>query len=89
MDTATYHTLEEIQMRRDQLSDAIERDSDRIATLWGELFKKQENATRAEYISSIVVNSITAVDTFLMVRKLIKNYSGVFSLFKKGKKRKR
>ena len=89
METTTYHTLEEIQLRRDQLHEAIEHDTELIGTMWDNLFKKQEDSTRAEYITSIVANSITAIDTFLMVRKLIKNYGNIFSFFRKGEKKKR
>lgn len=87
--TAAYAfgTLEEIQMRKDRLSDAIEADSEKIAAQWNELFRKREESTRGEYIASIVTNTVTAVDAFLMVRKLMKNYSGVLRFFKRKKKK--
>lgn len=85
---STYSTLEEIRMRKDQLSDAIERDSEQIGTMWNQLFAKQENATKGEYIASIVANSITAIDAFLLVRKLMKNYGGLFRFATKKKDRK-
>jgi hypothetical protein len=86
-----YNTLEEIQLRRDQLSEDINREGEKIATLWNGIFKKQENSTRGEYIATLVANSITAIDAFLLVRKLIKNYSGVLDFFRKddSKKKKR
>ena len=86
-----YNTLEEIQLRRDQLSEDINREGEKIATLWNGIFKKQENSTRGEYIATLVANSITAIDAFLLVRKLIKNYSGVLDFFRKDdpKKKKR
>ncbi len=86
-----YNTLEEIQLRRDQLSEDINREGEKIVTLWNGIFKKQENSTRGEYIATLVANSITAIDAFLLVRKLIKNYSGVLDFFRKddSKKKKR
>jgi hypothetical protein len=87
----TYNTLEEIQLRRDQLSEDINREGEKIATMWNGMFKQQENSTRGEYIATLVANSITAIDAFLLVRKLIKNYSGVLDFFKRNdsKKKKR
>ncbi len=83
----TYHTLEEIQLRRDQLNEAIEHESDVIADKWNELFVKKEESSKGEYIASIISNTVTAIDAFILVRKLMKNYSGVFSFFKSRKKR--
>jgi hypothetical protein len=52
---------------------------------------RQENSTKGEYIASIIANSITAIDAFLLVRKLMKNYGGLFRIFgsKSSKKKKR
>ncbi len=85
----TYNTLEEIRLRKDQLSEAIETDNEKIGTLWNSIFTKREDSTKGEYIASMVTNTITAVDAFLLVRKLIKNYSGILSLFSRNKKKKR
>lgn len=85
----SYHTLEEIRVRKDLLSEAIEKDSDQIGVLWNSIFAKQEHSTKGEYIASIVTNSITAIDAFLLVRKLMKNYSNLFSFFGKSKKKKK
>lgn len=89
MEKTTYNTLEEIQLRRNQLSEDIEREGEQIAVLWGDLFKRNEDSTRGEQIATLIANSITAIDAFLLVRKLIKNYSGVFRFFhREGKKKK-
>ena len=85
----TYNTLEEIQMRRDQLTESIEQDKVLIGNLWDELFTKHEDATKGELIASIVTKSITAIDAFLMVRKLINNYGHVLSFLGLGSKRKK
>lgn len=84
-----YNTLEEIRMRKDQLSDAIEHDSEKIGAMWNELFKKKEDSTKGEYIASLVANTITAVDAFLLVRKLMKNYGGLLTFFTGDKKKKK
>ena len=85
----SYHTLDEIRFRKEQLSEAIEKDSNQIGTLWNRIFSKQEHPTKGDYIASIVTNSITAIDAFLLVRKLMKNYSNLFSFFVKSKEKRK
>jgi hypothetical protein len=89
LNTIQYGTLGEIRLRKEQLAEALERDSEKIATMWNDLFHKKEDATKGEYIASLVTHSITAIDAFLLVRKLMKNYSGVLSLFGLRPKKKR
>lgn len=76
--TTAYHTLEEIRQRKEQLSEELQKDSTRFSTLWGQLFVKRKDVTKGEFIASMVTNSITAIDAFLLVRKLFKNYRSVF-----------
>ena len=83
--TPQYDTLGEIRLRKEQLADALERDSEKISTMWNDLFHKKEDATKGEYIASLVTHSITAIDAFLLMRKLMKNYSGMLSLFGLGR----
>ena len=91
MQTETYNTLEEIQKRREQLSDDIEQQGDLIAEMWHEVFRKPNESSKGEYIGALIANSITAIDAFLLVRKLMRSYSGVFNFFgnRKAKKNKR
>lgn len=86
MEKTTYNTLEEIRLRCEQLSSDIDREGDKIAELWSDIFKKQESSTKGEYVASLIANSVTAIDAFLLVRKLIKNYGSVLSFFRKGEK---
>jgi hypothetical protein len=83
--TPAYHTLEDIRQRKEQLYDELQHDSQQFSTLWGQVFKSRENSSRSEFIGSVVANSVTAVDLFLLFRKLMKTYGKVF---KKGKKKK-
>ena len=89
LQATTYNTLDDIRHHKEKLLDDIELDSDKIAALWNRLFIKQENATKGEYIANIVSNGITAIDAFLLARKMMKNYSGLFKFFGKAKKKKR
>ena len=88
-ETVEFSTLEEIRERKEQLLKELQQDNTKFSTLWSQTFVKRENSTKGEYISSIVANSITAIDTFLLVRKLIKNYGGLFGLSKKSSSKKK
>lgn len=81
-----YSTLDEIRRRKDELRLQIDRDNQKIDRLWSSLFVKRDESTRGEFISSLISHSALAIDTFLMVRKLNRNYGELFSLFKRKKK---
>ncbi len=81
-----YRTLEEIRQRKDQLLDEMQQDNKQFTTLWNQLFVKRENSSRGDYIASIVTNSVTVIDLFLLYRKLRKNYGGLMALFGKKKR---
>jgi hypothetical protein len=82
--TPVYHTLEDIRQRKEQLYKELQHDSQQFSTLWGQVFKSRKDSNRSEFIGSVVANSVTAVDVFLLIRKLLKTYGKVF---KKGKKK--
>ena len=81
---ASYSSLEEIQARKEKLKDEIHQQSGQISTLWHDLVTPQESNSKGELIAHLISNSITAIDAFLLVRKLMKNYGSLF-----GRKRKR
>ena len=87
--THQYHSLEEIRLRKEELAEAIQQDSTKFSTLWNQTFIKRENSTNGEYISGLIANSITAIDAFLLIRKLMKGYGNLFgkSSGKKSKKK--
>lgn len=74
----TYHTLDEIRERKEQLSEELQKDNTQFSTLWNQLFVKRKDVSKGEFIASMVTNSITAIDAFLLVRKLLKNYRSIF-----------
>ncbi|MBR1503425.1 MAG: hypothetical protein IJ618_06050 [Prevotella sp.] len=82
-----YRTLDEIRQRKDELLDELQQDNTKFSTIWDQVFVKRENNTKTDYIAGLVSNGIVAFDTFMLVRKLIKNYGSVFGLGK-GKKKK-
>ena len=86
--THQFRTLDEIRLRKEELAEEIQQDNTKFTTLWNQVFIKREGNTKGEYISGLIANSITAVDAFLLIRKLMKNYSALFG-GKKSKKKKR
>jgi len=83
MPQPTYNTLEEIQLRKNELQADIQQQNEQIGKLWHELTTPQESNTKGEMIASLVTNSITAIDGFLLVRKLLKTYGWLFKRKKK------
>ena len=73
-----YNTLEDIQQRKDALQADIRKDNEQIGTLWRELTAPQKSDSKGELIANLVANSITAIDAFLLVRKLMKSYRYLF-----------
>jgi len=74
----TYKTLDDIRLRKEQIYEELQKDNQQFTTLWNQVFVKRKDSTRSEFITSIVTNSITAVDAFLLVRKLMKSYTKLF-----------
>ena len=83
MPKPTYHTLEEIQIRKEELQSNIQQENDQIGILWRTLFAPQKASSKGELVANLVANSITAIDGFLLVRKLMKSYGPIFSRKKK------
>ena len=83
----SYHTLEEIRQRKDELTVQLNGDADKMGRLWNKIFVKREDTTKGEFVSSMISNGIMAVDAFLLFRKLKRNYNALFGWKKKSKKR--
>ena len=79
----SYQTLEDIRQRKEELAQDIQNDNRRFGQLWNETFVLQKDGSKGEWVSSLIANSVTAVDTFLLVRKLVKNYGHLLGLRKK------
>ncbi len=81
--TSPFNTLEELQQRKAELNASIQQENERIGNLWHELTTPQPANTKGELISNLIVNSVTAIDAFLLVRKLAKTYGSIFHRKKK------
>lgn len=84
MPQPTYSTLEDIQQRKEAVQANIQKDNERIGLLWHDLTAPQKSDTKGELIANLISNSITAIDAFLLVRKLMKSYGHLF-----GKKKRK
>lgn len=80
----SFSTLDEIVERKDALLEEIQRDEEKVASLWSQTFLKRDETSKGDYIASLVSNGFMAFDAFLLVRKLFKGYG---FLFGKGKRK--
>ena len=83
-----FQTLEELRLRKEELASEIQQDNTKFSALWKQTFVKREGSSKGEYISGLIANSITAIDAFLLVRKLMKNYGSLFGKTSKKSKKK-
>ena len=83
--TTEYRTLDEIRQRKEKLADEIRLDNTKFTTLWNQVFLKKEGNSKGDYIGALVSNGFLAVDTFLLIRKLMKGYGFLFGKKKKKK----
>ena len=83
MQTNQYNNLEEIALRKDELKAQLSDESEKIGILWRELFVAQKPNSKGELIANLVGNAITAIDAFLLVRKLMNTYGWLFGRRKK------
>lgn len=79
----TYQTLGEIQLRKDEVQRQLRESGDRIATMAHEMFMPEQNSSHGEIVAKVIANSITAIDAFLLFRKLTKKYGSLFTRKKK------
>ena len=87
MDTTTpsYSSIEELQQRKEVLRADIQVESQKIGELWGGPTTSQPANSKGEMIAHLVTNSITAIDAFILARKLMKIYGKYFQKKKKKK----
>ena len=78
--------MEEIRQRKDELLHDLQQDNTQFTKLWNQVFLKREDNSKTDYIAGLVSNGIVAVDTFFLVRKLLKNYGSLFNFSKKKRR---
>ena len=78
-----YHTLDEIRQRKEELASSLQKDNEQFSTLWNQLFVSRKDSSKGEWVAGLIANSVTAIDGFLLIRKLMKNYGHLFGRKKK------
>lgn len=78
METPQYNTLEDIELRKTQLRAQLRDNSDKVGTLWRSLWVPEKANSKGELIANLINNSITAIDAFFLVRKLMNTYGWLF-----------
>lgn len=73
-----YDSLEQLQQRKDELKDQLQQQTGQMSTLWHDITAPQPSNSKGELVAHLVSNSITAIDGFLLVRKLMKTYGYIF-----------
>ena len=76
--TTTFKTLEDLQQRKEELHAAIHEEGQQASKLWHGLADPKPASTKGELVANLIANSITAIDAFLLVRKLMKTYGSLF-----------
>lgn len=78
-----YHSLEEIQMRKEQLDEVIELENEEIKRLWGQLTADEEELSRGEQITKYIKYGMMAYDGVMTLRKLKRNYGSILNIFRR------
>lgn len=82
----TYDNLDDILAKKTELSDRLREKREALGCLWSTLSTPKKANTKGEMIATIISNSITAFDAFMLVRKLMTQYGSLFS-HRGGKRR--
>lgn len=77
--STTYETLGEILLRKEEVQRQLHDSGERIAQMAHEMFVPERNSSHGEVVAKVIANSITAIDAFLLFRKLSKKYGSLFS----------
>jgi hypothetical protein len=81
--TKPYHSLEEIQMRKEQLSEIIELEDQELKRLWEQLTEEEKEMSRGEQIARFIKYGIMAYDGFMTFHKLKRNYGNILNIFRR------
>ena len=85
-----YRTLDDIRQRKQELRQQMDGQQQQVEKLWHALFVKPSESTRGQFVQSLIANSALAIDAFLLVRKLRRNYKDaarILAFFGKKKMR--
>lgn len=80
---APCRTLEDFAQRKALLREDIGKEGKQLNRMWKQLTTRRQEKTRGELIASMISYGVTAYDTVMTIRKLKRDYSGIFDLFRK------
>lgn len=81
-----YNTLDDLARDKAEVVAKRREKSGQIEKLWKDISTPRPTSSRGEMITGIIGKSFVAFDTFLLVRKLSKQYGSLLSIFKKKKR---
>ena len=78
-----YGSIEQMQLRKEQLHDVIELEDKEIRRLWTQLTSNDKNASKGEQIAAFVSYGVMAYDGLMMLRKLKRGYGSLLNIFRR------
>lgn len=73
--------MEELLIRKEQLSEVIELEDKEIKRLWNVLTAKDEQASHTQQMAKYFSYGVMAYDGLMMLRKLRKGYGNFLNIF--------
>ena len=83
MKSNPYASLEQLQQRKEQLSEIIDLEDKEIRRLWKQLTAKDKQLSRGEQLATFVQYGVMVYDGIMMLRKLKKGYGSLFNIFRR------
>ncbi len=78
-----YGSIEQMQLRKEQLHEVIELEDKEIHRLWTQLTSNDKNASKGEQIAAFVSYGVMAYDGLMMLRKLKRGYGSLLNIFRR------
>lgn len=78
-----YGSIEQMQLRKEQLHEVIELEDKEIRRLWTQLTSNDKNASKGEQIAAFVSYGVMAYDGLMMLRKLKRGYGSLLNIFRR------
>lgn len=82
----TYNSMEELLMRKEQLSEVIDLEDQEIKRLWNVLNAKDEQSTATQQMAKYFSYGVMAYDGLMMLRKLRRGYGNFLNIFTNRRK---
>ncbi|MGN0281504.1 MAG: hypothetical protein ACI4B3_04285 [Prevotella sp.] len=77
--TNTIRNIEDVLLKKEELRNEIDKRSDIIANLWGELTTVKKSDDKGEFIANVISKGIMTFDAVMVISKLYRRYGNIFS----------